>query len=323
MDDELTTVSPRPSAASLGSDHLGISAPGGQCRRRCYSPATLRRRDLDASVRRPLGRARPPARAAAAARTARPAVRARGGEAGSGKSRLVREFAAEAEAAGALVLYGACDAVVRAPYGPFAEALGPLSATSPHLRAGSADPRVDPDTERHRLHTAVAGLLARATADRPALLVLEDVHWADAPTLLLLRHLARVPAARRLCLLGHLPRHRGRGAGGAGRGARRPAPATTSSACGSRGCPGRRWRSSSGAPAAPRSTRAAALAARSATSPRATRSSCASCGGRCSRPGRSSSTATAGPDPPLARGARQPRGRARGRRAPPRPPCRR
>ena len=38
-----------------------------------------------------------------------------GGEAGSGKSRLVREFAAEAAERGALVLYGACDAVVRAP----------------------------------------------------------------------------------------------------------------------------------------------------------------------------------------------------------------
>src|ERR687884_835465 len=46
-----------------------------------------------------------------------------GGEPGSGKSRLVRELAAEAAADGALVLYGACDAVVRTPYGPFVEAL--------------------------------------------------------------------------------------------------------------------------------------------------------------------------------------------------------
>jgi Mrp family chromosome partitioning ATPase len=40
-----------------------------------------------------------------------------GGEPGSGKSRLVREFAAQAAREGALVLYGACDAVVHAPYG--------------------------------------------------------------------------------------------------------------------------------------------------------------------------------------------------------------
>src|SRR4051812_12014314 len=147
-----------------------------------------------------------------------------GGEPGSGKSRLVREFAAEASSGGALVLYGACDAEVRTPYGPFVEALDQLArATEPdELRAalgsgggeitrllpdlgkrvGALAPagEADPDTERHRLHTAVAELLAGITRGRPALLVLEDVHWADAPTLLLLRHLARAGSARILLL---------------------------------------------------------------------------------------------------------------------------
>jgi DNA-binding CsgD family transcriptional regulator/tetratricopeptide (TPR) repeat protein len=147
-----------------------------------------------------------------------------GGEPGSGKSRLVREFAAEAARDGALVLYGACDAVVRTPYGPFAEsldqlaraiepaelraALGPaggeLTRLLPDLATRVADVpaavRADPDTERHRLHTAVADLLAGVTRTRPALLVLEDVHWADAPTLLLLRHLARAGTMRVLLL---------------------------------------------------------------------------------------------------------------------------
>src|SRR2546423_14625636 len=49
-----------------------------------------------------------------------------GGEAGSGKSRLVREFAQEAAAGGAHVLYGACDSDVRRPYRPFVEALDQL-----------------------------------------------------------------------------------------------------------------------------------------------------------------------------------------------------
>src|SRR4051794_24991398 len=49
-----------------------------------------------------------------------------GGEPGSGKSRLAREFAHEATN-GALALYGACDAVVRTPYGPFVEALDHLA----------------------------------------------------------------------------------------------------------------------------------------------------------------------------------------------------
>jgi DNA-binding CsgD family transcriptional regulator/tetratricopeptide (TPR) repeat protein len=147
-----------------------------------------------------------------------------GGEPGSGKSRLVREFAAEAAADGALVLYGDCDAEVRTPYGPFVKALDQLvRATEPdELRAalgsgggeltrllpelgshvGALAPAVeaDPDTERHRLHTAVADLLAEIGRHRPALLVLEDVHWADAPTLLLLRHLARAGSARVLVL---------------------------------------------------------------------------------------------------------------------------
>jgi predicted ATPase len=132
-----------------------------------------------------------------------------GGEPGSGKSRLVREFAGEAARDGALVLYGACDAVVRTPYGPFVEALDHLARTAdpselraalgtgggeltrllPDLaiRIGDLPPPVkaDPDTERHRLHTAVTDLLAGLTYRRPALLVLEDGHWADAPTLLL------------------------------------------------------------------------------------------------------------------------------------------
>src|SRR5947199_2419174 len=61
-----------------------------------------------------------------------------GGEAGSGKSRLVREFSAEAAREGAHVLYGACDAVVQAPYGPFAEAFERLpDAVEPSELAGA------------------------------------------------------------------------------------------------------------------------------------------------------------------------------------------
>ena len=88
---------------------------------------------------------------------------------------------------GALVLYGACDAVVRTPYGPFVEALEQLARTTDpaELRAalgpaggelvrllpdlalavGDLPPpaEADPDTERHRLHTAVTDLLTGVT----------------------------------------------------------------------------------------------------------------------------------------------------------------
>src|SRR3954466_375513 len=52
------------------------------------------------------------------------------GEAGSGKSRLVREFAHEAAEGGTLVLYGACDAVGQRPYRPFVEPLEQLVRTT-------------------------------------------------------------------------------------------------------------------------------------------------------------------------------------------------
>ena len=148
-----------------------------------------------------------------------------GGEAGSGKSRLVREFAREAAGEDVLVLCGACDAVVRTSYGPFAEALehlarvlepdelraalgtggGELTRLLPELRSLAGDlpapVEADPDTERHRLHVAVVHFLAAVGSARPVLLVLEDVHWADASTLLLLRHLARSAGAARVLVL--------------------------------------------------------------------------------------------------------------------------
>ena len=147
------------------------------------------------------------------------------GEPGVGKSRLVREFAVTAAADGALVLYGSCDAAVSTPYGPFVEALdhllrvtdvaelrtalgaggGEIIRLVPELPALVGElptpAAADPDTERHRLHMAVADLLANVSRSRPILLVVEDGHWADAPTLLLIRHLARAVWNARLMLL--------------------------------------------------------------------------------------------------------------------------
>lgn len=137
----------------------------------------------------------------------------------------MRELAGRLAQEGALVLYGACDAVVQAPYGPAVEALETLvSGTNRELLraavgAGGRDlarilpdlPSIlgdlpalvaaDADAERHRLHTAVTGLLTAVGEHRPVLLVLEDVHWADAPTLHLVRHLVRAGADARLLLV--------------------------------------------------------------------------------------------------------------------------
>ena len=147
------------------------------------------------------------------------------GEPGSGKSRLVRELARDVAEEGATVLYGDCDGVVGFPYGPFATALdhlvrhhepealrrllgpggGELTRLLPDLesRVGELPQRAtaDADTERHRLHTAVTDLLVAVSAEAPLLLVLEDVHWADASTLQLMRHLVRSGADARMLLI--------------------------------------------------------------------------------------------------------------------------
>ena len=140
-----------------------------------------------------------------------------GGEAGSGKSRLVREFAAarrRTARSSSTAPATPCSArptarsprrstsssarsarrAARALGAPAASSRG-SSPTSARAPAGRARADADPDTQRHRLHTAVADLLAGASRRHPALLVLEDLHWADGATLLLLRHLARAGGA--------------------------------------------------------------------------------------------------------------------------------
>ena len=144
---------------------------------------------------------------------------------GSGKSRLVRELAQRAGQEGAMVLYGDCDSVVGSPYRPFATALAQLvrhtepHALREHLGAGAGEltrllpelsahigerppsPAADADTERHRLHTAVTDLLIGVSATAPVLLLLEDLHWADTSTLLLVRHLIRSGGEARMLIV--------------------------------------------------------------------------------------------------------------------------
>jgi DNA-binding CsgD family transcriptional regulator/tetratricopeptide (TPR) repeat protein len=144
------------------------------------------------------------------------------GEAGAGKTRLGRELAAAVAAEGVVVLSGACDAAVRVPYRPFLDVVDQLvrsgagaglEGVSAHELArllpdveapgtGSGLPASsDPDTNRHRLHVAVAELLTEAARPAGMLLVIEDLHWADVPTLLLVRHLARVASDARVLLV--------------------------------------------------------------------------------------------------------------------------
>ncbi|MEV5721146.1 BTAD domain-containing putative transcriptional regulator [Amycolatopsis mediterranei] len=145
------------------------------------------------------------------------------GEAGIGKTAVVAHAARAARDAGALVLCGRCDEEVVLAYRPVVEAITQLAAHLPaeavaehvavygagllrlvpelRVRVPAADPGADQQTEQHLLFRSVAALLAAAAADRPLVLVVDDLHWADKPSLLLLRYLATAADPARLAMV--------------------------------------------------------------------------------------------------------------------------
>jgi DNA-binding CsgD family transcriptional regulator len=138
------------------------------------------------------------------------------GEPGIGKTRLAEELAAQATACGALVLWGRCWEGEGAPaFWPWIQVVRAYvqtaepTALGQEMGAGAADiaqivpsireclpdlptsPPVEPEAARFRLFDSLAGFLRAAAARRPLLLVFDDLHWADAPSLALLRFVGR------------------------------------------------------------------------------------------------------------------------------------
>jgi DNA-binding SARP family transcriptional activator len=133
-----------------------------------------------------------------------------GGEPGAGKTRLAAEFARAMHGDGALVLHGSCEPDVLTHYRPLRELLdgllrglapvrarallgrhGELVALVPgaaaRLGEGIAAPLVgDPDGRRWRLGEELAALFAALAEHGPVLVVLDDLQWADQPSLQLL-----------------------------------------------------------------------------------------------------------------------------------------
>ncbi|MEO6473040.1 MAG: AAA family ATPase, partial [Aeromicrobium sp.] len=120
------------------------------------------------------------------------------GDAGIGKTRVLRELAARAVEDGQRVLVGHCLDLGESafPFQPFVEVLGRLTederaevahrfhALAPLLPGG---PRSDPGSGSGELFADLVAALDWLAGDGPVLLILEDVHWADAST----RHLVR------------------------------------------------------------------------------------------------------------------------------------
>jgi class 3 adenylate cyclase len=136
------------------------------------------------------------------------------GEPGIGKTRLSEELARHAEDTGATVLWGHCfEGDWTPPFAPFAELMAKVAgsegvarvqdaigASAPALArfvpsladAGQAiSEGVSQDEERFRFMSAVADVLAAEARHRPLVLMLEDLHWADAGTAALLRYVSR------------------------------------------------------------------------------------------------------------------------------------
>jgi DNA-binding SARP family transcriptional activator len=148
------------------------------------------------------------------------------GDAGIGKTRTAAELASRAHSDGAVVLYGRFDEETLAPYQPVVEMLRGWSAGAPldvlrdRLGSRAAElgillPEFGPppaealamsgpeaDAQRFRFFDAVAALIGEIGAEAPVVLVFDDLHWADRPTIQLLRHLVRAPAPRRALFLG-------------------------------------------------------------------------------------------------------------------------
>ena len=137
------------------------------------------------------------------------------GEPGIGKTRTAQELAVLAEQRGAQVLWGRCYEEQGAPpYWPWVQAIRAYvqqvdaEQLTAELGSGSADiaeiipdlreklpdlgtpPALEPEQARFRLFDSITSFLKNAAQHQPLLLVLDDLHWADRSSLLLLEFLA-------------------------------------------------------------------------------------------------------------------------------------
>ncbi|HKO29465.1 MAG TPA: AAA family ATPase, partial [Solirubrobacteraceae bacterium] len=145
-----------------------------------------------------------------------------GGEAGVGKSRLIGELVTRARGAGARALLGGCveldgGGIPLAPLvdmlralaaelpgdeldGLLGPARGEIGRLVPELAAGR-EAQAPADRDPSRILELLLGVIGRLVAERPLVLVVEDVQWADRATLDLMALLVAAPTARRLLLV--------------------------------------------------------------------------------------------------------------------------
>ena len=118
-----------------------------------------------------------------------------GGEAGIGKTTLISWLRGQAEQRGALALTGACyDLTTTPPYGPWIEILRaylPEGDLPPVPGQISDETAIESFASQGALFDAIGEFFAEIAEQRPLLLVLEDLHWADPASLDFLRFFSR------------------------------------------------------------------------------------------------------------------------------------
>jgi len=149
------------------------------------------------------------------------------GEPGIGKTRTAMEFSAIAESHDALVLWGHCQEWDGAPaywpwMDPLRSAISSLDGADPtispedravaiatllpeirqYLSTTANAPSLEPEQARFQMFDGIRSFLRDRAAERPLLLILDDLHWADEPSLLLLQFVARGIGDSRLLILG-------------------------------------------------------------------------------------------------------------------------
>jgi DNA-binding CsgD family transcriptional regulator len=150
------------------------------------------------------------------------------GEPGIGKTRTAQELATYAEWRGAHVLWGWCYEEAGAPpYWPWVQPLRSYiqqqvpQRLRPEMGSGAPDiaevipdlrnklpnlelpPALDsPEASRFRLFDSITTFLKNTSQSQPLMLVIDDLHWADQPSLLLLQFLARQLVGSRILVVG-------------------------------------------------------------------------------------------------------------------------